>query len=77
MHEQMIGVEDALHTYEYDTYFKILPAINNWSSDPERIGVGKKVSQDFSYTSDNNVEWMGKDELGLWLKKNAKKIGLI
>ena len=24
LHEQMIGVEDALFTYEYDDYFKIL-----------------------------------------------------
>ena len=26
LHEQMIGIEDAAHTYEYDGYFKILPA---------------------------------------------------
>ena len=31
LHEQMIGVEDAPHTYEYDDYFKIIPAINNLS----------------------------------------------
>ena len=42
MHEQMIGTEDA-HTFAYDGYFKILPAINDWSSDPQRIGNGKKV----------------------------------
>ena len=39
---QMIGIEDAAHTYEYDGYFKILPAINDWSNDPKRIGSGKK-----------------------------------
>ena len=27
LHEQMIGLEDSHHTYEYDSYFKILPAI--------------------------------------------------
>ena len=43
----MIGEEDAPHTYEYDTYYKILPAINNWSSDQKRINKGKLVSSNF------------------------------
>lgn len=30
LHEQMIGEEDALHTYEYPDHYKILPAINKW-----------------------------------------------
>ena len=77
MHEQMIGIEDAAHTYEYDEYYKILPAINNWSSDPARIGSGRKVPLDFSYSSDNNVEWMTSDALKAWLAKNTNKIGLI
>jgi UDP-N-acetylglucosamine 4,6-dehydratase len=37
LHEQMIGEEDASYTYEFKDYFKVLPAINNWSCDPERI----------------------------------------
>lgn len=77
MHEQMIGIEDAPHTFSYDGYFKILPAINDWSSDPLRIGDGKKVPDDFSYTSDNNAEWMTRDALGAWIKANADKIGVI
>ncbi len=47
LHEQMIGVEDANHTFEYDGYFKILPAINNWSTDPKRIKNGRKVPEGF------------------------------
>ncbi|CAI8433218.1 MAG: UDP-N-acetylglucosamine 4,6-dehydratase (inverting) [SAR116 cluster bacterium MED-G04] len=77
MHEQMIGIEDAPHTFSYDGYFKILPAINDWSSDPLRIGDGKKVPDDFSYTSDNNAEWMTRDALGAWIKANSDKIGVI
>ena len=49
LHEQMIGPEDALYTYEYDDYFKILPSINNWSKDPARIGSGIKVDPEFIY----------------------------
>ncbi len=77
MHEQMIGAEDAPHTFAYDGYFKILPAINNWSSDPARIGDGEKVPEDFSYTSDGNTEWMSKDELKTWIDANKEKIGVM
>ena len=73
----MIGTEDAAHTYEYDGYFKILPAINNWSLDPKRICKGTKVPERFSYTSDNNTEWMGQDELVAWINANQHKIGKI
>ncbi|MGU9962343.1 MAG: UDP-N-acetylglucosamine 4,6-dehydratase (inverting) [Candidatus Puniceispirillales bacterium WSBS_2018_MAG_OTU23] len=75
MHEQMIGIEDAPHTYAYDGYFKILPAINDWSKDPARIGGGKKVADDFSYTSDSNTEWMSQDSLKIWIDANYNKIG--
>lgn len=77
IHEQMIGFEDAPHTFEYDGYYKILPAIHNWSSDPKRIGNGKRVAEDFVYTSDNNTEWMSINELSSWIASNAKKIGRI
>jgi UDP-N-acetylglucosamine 4,6-dehydratase (inverting) len=77
LHEQMIGSEDALHTYEYPGHFKILPSINNWSNDPARIGKGVKVAPDFIYCSDNNKEWMEISELQNWIKKNHDKIGNI
>jgi FlaA1/EpsC-like NDP-sugar epimerase len=77
IHEQMIGVEDAPHTFEYDTYYKILPAIHSWSSDPSRINGGKKVAEDFTYTSDNNTEWMSVNELKTWIEENRAKIGRI
>ena len=68
IHEQMIGVEDALHTYEYPNYYKILPSIHDWSNDPKRIGLGKRVPLDFSYSSDNNSDWMKIDSLKKWIK---------
>ena len=77
LHEQMIGLEDALYTYEYPGYFKTLPSIYEWSKDPERIGNGKKVDPDFMYSSDNNKEWMKISELQEWIKKNINKIGNI
>jgi UDP-N-acetylglucosamine 4,6-dehydratase (inverting) len=70
IHEQMIGAEDAPNTYEYDSYYKILPGIHNWSSDPARIKDGKKVADDFVYSSDGNSEWMSIVQLQDWINQN-------
>jgi UDP-N-acetylglucosamine 4,6-dehydratase (inverting) len=75
LHEQMIGEEDAFHTYEYEEHFKILPAIHNWTASEARIKNGKKVPPGFSYTSDNNKAWMTQEELQDWIAANAEKIG--
>ena len=77
IHEQMIGLEDAAHTFAYEGHYKILPAIHNWSSDPSRIGSGIRVDEGFMYTSDNNTEWMSVDELQKWIEVNRSKIGSI
>lgn len=77
LHEQMIGVEDAFYTYEYPEHFKILPAINGWDTCTKRIKDGKRVPEGFSYTSDNNTEWMQPAELKAWIDANRAKIGSI
>lgn len=77
LHEQMISPEDAYYTYEYPEHFKILPVINNWSSDPARIKDGKKVAEDFVYASDSNPEWMSDAALQAWIETNREKIGAI
>ena len=77
LHEQMIGVEDAPHTYEYPGHFKILPAIHSWDRDAGRIKDGKKVPEGFSYCSDNNAVWMTIPQLQDWIKANRTKIGAI
>ena len=77
LHEEMISSEDSIYTYEYDEYYKILPAINNWSRDKKRIKKGKLVPEGFLYTSDNNKEWMKIKVLKKWIKDNFNKIGII
>lgn len=77
IHEQMIGLEDAPHTYEYQDHYKILPAIHNWSSDPSCINGGSKVEEGFRYTSDNNTKWMSVDQLRAWIESHCSKIGTI
>lgn len=75
LHEQMIGAEDAHFTYEYEHHFKILPQINDWNQDAERIKEGKRVAEGFVYSSDNNGHWMTDNELNSWINKNKDKIG--
>ena len=58
LHEQMIGLEDAPHTYEYQDHYKILPAIHQWSDDPARISNGLKVARTLP-TVRHQPEWMG------------------
>ena len=77
LHEQMIGVEDAHYTYEYPEHFKILPQINDWDKDSNRIKDGKRVPDGFVYASDNNTEWMTGDQLSEWIDANQEKIGHI
>jgi UDP-N-acetylglucosamine 4,6-dehydratase len=77
LHEQMIGAEDSYYTFEYPEHFKILPTINDWGISPERIKDGKKVSEGFVYSSDNNAEWMSDKDLQGWIDSHRDKIGSI
>ncbi len=74
IHEQMIGLEDAPHTYEYAQHYKILPAIHGWSSDASRIRDGRKMAEDFIYTSDNNSDWMEVATLADWIQRNRSNL---
>lgn len=75
LHEQMIAPEDAAHTFVYEDYFKILPAIHSWSDDLSRIKNGTRVPEGFSYCSDNNSQWMSVEELRTWIEINRQRIG--
>jgi FlaA1/EpsC-like NDP-sugar epimerase len=77
LNEQMISSDDANTTYEYTNYYKILPQINEWANDNLRIKDGKKVPEDFIYSSDNNSEWMTKSDLKKWIDDNKVYIGKI
>lgn len=75
LHEQMIGIEDAPFTFEYDEHFKILPSINDWATSKERIKNGKKVDPEFVYSSETNEEWMSREELSNWVEKDPERLG--
>ena len=77
LHEQMIGIEDARNTYEFNDHFIIFPDNDLILRKHFKLNNSKKVKEDFVYTSDKNKKWMKTEELKLWIKKNEGKIGKI
>lgn len=62
LHEIMITTEDSMHTYEYDKHYIVYPQMDFWN-EAKVISGGKKLEYGFSYTSGNNKEWYGIEEL--------------
>lgn len=67
LHELMIGVDDSRHTLEFDKYFIIMPesVMHNESMKKKLLAgrTGKALPDNFSYTSDNNSEWLSSGQL--------------
>ncbi|WP_288581444.1 MULTISPECIES: UDP-N-acetylglucosamine 4,6-dehydratase (inverting) [Lysinibacillus] len=61
LHEAMIMEDDARHTREFDTYYVIQPEFTWWSH--ENANEGKSISEGFTYTSNNNSDWLTIEEL--------------
>ncbi|MGE7842235.1 UDP-N-acetylglucosamine 4,6-dehydratase (inverting) [Lysinibacillus sp. NPDC093712] len=61
LHEAMIMEDDARHTLEFDDYYVIRPELTWWSQ--HEGGKGKVLAEDFSYTSNNNSEWLTVEQL--------------
>ena len=68
IHEQMISRDDAPYTYEYEDYYKIIPATYTQSQKNESTKVGKIVDSNFIYSSENNIDWMSIDDLKAQIK---------
>ncbi len=62
LHEIMVTAEDSSTTYEYDKHFIIYPQMVFNDKQVIHPG-GKKVPEGFSYSSGNNTEWLGVEEL--------------
>ncbi|MGJ0148855.1 UDP-N-acetylglucosamine 4,6-dehydratase (inverting) [Campylobacter lari] len=68
LHEIMISSDDSHLTYEFKDYYAISSSIqfNNIDIDfsiNAKGQKGKKVSNGFSYSSDNNPSWISQEEL--------------
>jgi UDP-N-acetylglucosamine 4,6-dehydratase/5-epimerase len=74
LHEQMIGLEDARNTIEFNQYFKIIPEGTTLKNYEKMSSGGHIVNDEFTYRSDCNDDWMSVLELRQWYDtyKNSK-----
>ena len=49
-------------TYEYEKHFIVYPQFD-WSAHKKDAPTGKRVADGFSYSSDNNTEWLTVEEI--------------
>lgn len=68
LHEIMVTTEDAATTYEYDKHFIVYPQMT-WNNRQQPDLSGTKVPEGFHYSSDNNKEWLGVEEIRALLKE--------
>ena len=62
LHEILITSDEARHSIDAGAVFVVLPEHSWWDAKGSDI-VGHPVEDGFSYSSDNNPEWMTVDEL--------------
>jgi UDP-N-acetylglucosamine 4,6-dehydratase len=61
IHEILLTEDEARHGKEFDDYFVIEPEHPFWDS--EQLKGGRKLTEGFKYTSDNNQQWLNKGDL--------------
>lgn len=76
LHELMISCDDSRHTYEFDAYYVIVPAVfqrsNVMLTSFLMKNKGNPVKDNFVYASNSNTDWLGIEELSEVIKENVK-----
>ena len=67
LHEIMVTAEDSFTTYEYEKHFIVYPQMT-WNNKQQPDMSGHKVAEGFSYSSDNNTEWLSVEQIRELLK---------
>ncbi len=67
LHEIMVTTEDSATTYEYDKHFIVYPQMT-WNNRQQPDLSGMKVEDGFSYSSNNNKEWLSVEDIRERLK---------
>jgi UDP-N-acetylglucosamine 4,6-dehydratase/5-epimerase len=72
IHEEMITSSDSFYTYDLGTYYAILPSSPRWKL-PDFIKHfnAVKVPFGFRYSSGENTEWVGVEELRRLIKEHV------
>lgn len=74
LHEQMIGSEDSLQTWEFGDHFRIVSSVAPAGSQRVEDAGGKQVETGFTYSSNTNLDWMSKSELEAWVHNNIENM---
>ena len=61
LHEVLLTSEESRHTKEFDDYFIIEPEFSFWNNSNHMEG--KSASEFFDYSSDNNKQWIDKNQI--------------
>ena len=61
LHEEMISIDDARRTQEFEDHYVIRPIRAEWLSEP--YPVGDPVPEGFTYSSATNDSWLSVDDL--------------
>lgn len=67
VNEILLAEEEARHAREFDDCFVIEPEHSFWEEG--NLKGAKPLSEGFTYTSDNNSQWLTKDELSKMLEE--------
>lgn len=69
LHEVMVAVDDAMHTYDFNDRFVILPNIKFYDREYSYLKSATAVENYFTYASNTNTDWLS-DETFIELVKN-------
>jgi UDP-N-acetylglucosamine 4,6-dehydratase len=75
LHEVLLTEDEARHSFEFKTKFIVEPEAPWWVGREQWKG-GKKLADDFRYTSDNNTQWLTDDELQAMIDETAQQLQL-
>lgn len=65
LHECMIPADEARQTLEFQDHYIIQPSIRSWTNEPPTYReTGAPCPEGFSYSSDNNSQWLTQQQLG-------------
>lgn len=74
LHEIMISADDSRSTVEFDDRYAIEPNFAEFGRQPYSEADGaKRVAEDFSYSSDNNHDWLSPEGLLAMLEEKAAR----
>lgn len=68
IHEILLTEDEARHSKEFNNFFVIEPEHPFWTED-KHIKGGKKLPNDFRYTSGDNTDWVTKKQLMSFIKE--------